>query len=363
MKYSLILLFVLITLFGVNRAAAMPDSIPTQPKRHIGKTLLPIVFYLPETGWAFGGLGQTSFRWQNEPQSSRPSQVILAAAYTLKRQILLYSSYQLYFKEERYRLIGELGYYRYFYPFYGIGPGTKLEDREYYRVNFPRFYNRFITRIGRGHFLGFGFKYDYFDIVHIVPGGIVDRGPWFGKKGGHALAGTISYLQDLRNHLYYPTRGRYLDLRLEGARAGWLSSESYLKAILDARIYIPLGDRAVLAVQYYEAWASEHTPFYYLPYISATPGIARGIRDRRYMDQHILNLQLEVRFPIYRRLYGVIFSSGTQVGKRWSRQSIKWAGGAGLRYVVDRVEQTRMRLDIAGNREGLNFYLTFNEAF
>jgi hypothetical protein len=43
--------------------------------------------------------------------------------------------------------------------------------------------------------------------------------------------------------------------------------------------------------------------------------------------------------------------------------NIKWAYGAGFRYIIDENERNKIRLDLGFTGEEFNFYITANEAF
>ena len=111
------------------------DSI--QPSRN-NLFAIPLVFTSPETNWSFGALGTYTFRFKGESNTSRPSQLSVATAYTLNKQILFYVPFRLYWKDEKYLTYGELGYYKYNYFFHGIGNDQNPQFEELYDVNFPR---------------------------------------------------------------------------------------------------------------------------------------------------------------------------------------------------------------------------------
>ncbi len=355
---SILVLFYFLIAFTVS---AQQDTLKKEKK--ITYTALPIAFYLPETGFAFGGMGSVAFRFKGEPKNSRPSQIILGTAYTLKKQLLIYSPYQFYFKNEKNRILGEAGYYRYFFNFYGIGPNSRKEHKEIYRVNFPRFYNRYIRNIKGAHFGGIGFKFDYFDIVEIAENGIINQNELIGREGGSMWMTSLSYIFDNRDHLFFPTKGFFIDFNIDTSIDGFISPHTFSKSTLDARGYHAVGKKMVLAHQFYLSYATNTTPFYYLPYVSASPGLARGFPDRRYTDYFIGHWQSELRYPIFKRFNGTVFTGLSHIGDDPTNNAFKISGGLGLRYELNKKEKTRIRLDVGFNTEGFNFYLTFNEAF
>ncbi len=362
MKIKLTLIGLL--LFTIGNLIAQEDSLSIVKKeKRINYTALPIVFYLPETSFAFGGMGMATFRFKGEDKESRASQIIIGGAYTLKKQLLFYSPYQFYFKDEKNWVLGELGYYRYFFNFHGLGPDSKKENRETYQVNFPRFYNRYIRNIKGRHFGGMGFKYDYFDIVKLKEGGLLEENQYLGTNGGGTWMTTLSYIFDNRDHLFFPEKGFFIDLTTDLSTEKFISPYSFARTTLDARSYHKIGKRLVLANQLYFSHATDGTPFYYLPYLSVSPGVGRGYADRRFIDHYIGHLQSEIRFPIWKKFQGTTFIGLANVGDTIQSNSLKISGGMGLRFVVNKKEKTRARLDLGFTPEGFNFYITFNEAF
>jgi hypothetical protein len=92
----------------------------------------------------------------------------------------------------------------------------------------------------------------------------------------------------------------------------------------------------------------------------------RGINNRRFQDNAELSLALEYRFPIAGRFGGAVFgSTGTvapDLGEIFS-SAYKNAAGAGLRYIINKRDGVRIRMDYGISSEGGNFYFTIKEAF
>lgn len=120
----------------------------------------PIVFYQPETNWAFGLAGAINFRWKNQEESMKPSQVQMLFGYTLEKQIIAYLPFSLYSNRENWWVKGEVGYYRYFYRFYDLGNQTLNEQRENYRADFPEFRLNLYRLLGGNFYMGVGLGFD-----------------------------------------------------------------------------------------------------------------------------------------------------------------------------------------------------------
>jgi len=152
--------------FGLS---AQNDSISSvyNAKEDFSVSAFPIAFFLPETGLAFGGLGMTVFNAGKE-KAWRKSQVQLGVAYTLKKQFLLFVPYELYLKNN-WKFSGELGYYRYFYNYYGIGVNSLENDLETYDANFPRLISSLLYRFNDKILAGFLYILYVLDIPKVGP--------------------------------------------------------------------------------------------------------------------------------------------------------------------------------------------------
>jgi len=331
--------------------------------KKVKNTVLPFLFFLPETGFAFGVTGITTFRFNGESLESRPSQIIYSAAYTLKNQLLFYIPFEIYKKENRIRYKGELGFYKYFYNFYGIGNNSLAEDLENYDVVFPRVDFNYSRSDVEHLFFGGGFKYDYFNITRIDSAGLLMTNEPVGFEGGHKLNLLLNAFYDNRDNVFSTSKGLYAELRYERGLAFLWSDFDYGKLNLDVRYFIPIKKDLVVASQFFSSHASNGAPFFDMPYIS-TPSVARGFSDRRFINYNIFNLQTELRFPIKGRFKGATFVSSTFVPDAFDIAAFgpRWSAGLGIRYEVDKAEKTRFRLDIAYG-DAFNFYLTANEAF
>lgn len=332
--------------------------------KNVQLTALPVLFYLPETGLGYGGLGLSTFRLNGEPTESRPSSVQLALTFTSRKQLLLFLPYEIYLDDEKWRFIGELGYYQYFYNFYGRGINSKQEDLETYDADFPRFRFSALREIFPNISIGLGYEFDGFNVVNIAEDGLLDTSNEIGKEGG-----TISNLgfvafYDQRDNIFFPTKGLFIQASVFSSAKFLGSDFSYQKLELDTRYYKQLKGNHILAGNIFLGTRSKDAPF--LDLNSLGTKRTRGHNNRRFQDNAELSAVLEYRFPIKGRFGGVVFgSSGTvapSLGETF-RNSYKNAVGTGLRFTVNRQEGTRLRVDYGVSSEGGQFYFTINEAF
>lgn len=324
----------------------------------------PVAFYTPETAFGFGGIGIGTFRLPNEPIDTRPSSIQLGLSYTTKSQFLLYAPFEFYGDEEKWRLEGELGFYKYFYNFFGLGIDSKEEDEETYEVTFPRARVSLFRELLPGLFAGLAYEFDAFYNLKINDGGILEATEVPGKGDGTVSNIGVRALYDTRDNLFFPTKGFYIQGNVFTSSKILGSTFTYTKYELDNRYYQKVGDKQVIAANLFMAGSTDGTPFYDLYYLGSKR--TRGINNRRFQDNAELSLALEYRFPIAGRFGGAVFGSTGTVASKLERtfsSSYKNAVGAGIRYIINKRDGVRIRADYGISSEGGNFYFTIKEAF
>ncbi|MGB1103173.1 MAG: hypothetical protein ACPG21_06050 [Crocinitomicaceae bacterium] len=128
----------------------------------------------------------------------------VGVAYTLKRQVLNFVPYELYFKQN-WKLNGEIGYYRYFFNYYGIGRDARAEDLETYDANFPRLLSTLSYRIRDPFLLGIQYRFDLFDIPRTDS--LLTANQPVGVDGDMVSSIGISASYDTRDDIFYPRSG------------------------------------------------------------------------------------------------------------------------------------------------------------
>jgi len=323
---------------------------------------IPVLFYLPETGL---GLGATVINTKQRNAETRPTQFLISAVYTFKNQILFFAPFELYGQANKNRFKGELGYYIYFYNYHGLGRNSLKENLENYNVNFPRLDFNYARLISPDLYLGVGVNSDYFNITKIKASGLLDTEQPIGYDGGSKANLYAFLLYDSRDVVNAPYQGDYIELRFSTNLPSPLADFTYRKWRADFRKYLPLNEKMILAANFTLDHASEGTPFFDLPYL-ATGQFARGINDRRFINHTIVFLQTELRYNIYKKLYGSAFATANAIPDRlwsWIDQEPVYTFGLGLRYELLSESRTRLRLDAAVGDESFNIYFTINEAF
>ena len=371
----------LIPATSANAAEGMIQSADTTaPAKPFSIFPLPLIYYTPETRFAFGVAAAVTFRFRRDTaRTIRPSQVTVGAAYTQNKQVLFYVPFQLYYHQNRYFAIGEVGYYKYNYFFFGLR--DRETPKETYGVNFPRIRLSLYRRLtgsanGRGLYAGLRYQFENYDVTDVAPEGVLASGTVPGGLGNRVSGGGPGLFYDTRDNVLYPARGVVADLSYMAHGRGIGSTSDFGRYVADIATYHPLSSKTTLAMNYVLSLTTGEAPFSALSFLGGTKR-GRGFYEGRYRDDNLALVQAEIRQHVWWRLGVVAFGSvgvlGTSVRGAAYRNDFlrfnqpKGTYGAGLRIRINN-DKLNIRADYG---RGLpqtgtgasGFYLTIGEAF
>jgi len=366
MKFSKNIKYLLVCLLLCSNLAASTTGNLADTTKNYSFIVLPLVFSSPETSFGFGGATNVTFRFDGEKSTSRPSQFQLGFAYTLNKQFLSYLPFQLFFKDEKYKVYGELGYYRYVYFYFGNGNHTLKSDREIFNVNFPRIRLNGLYGINKNWFVGLRYWMDDYDVVKTAEGGLLATDDSIiGRTGGLLSGAGLVVNYDSRDHLFTPRQGMLAELVLFGNQKILGSNFNFQKIYLDIAAYFPIAKNHTLAAQIYTEMTTGDVPFNQLSLLGGTKRM-RGYLEGRFRDKQYLASQVEYRFPLFWRLGMTAFLTtgrvAPTVGELFDAQWY-YTYGLGLRIMLDTEARVNLRIDAGFGKETSGFYLTFGEAF
>ncbi|MFT4664439.1 MAG: outer membrane protein assembly factor BamA [Polaribacter sp.] len=360
------LLTILLFCWNTNLAATeyeVPEADSSKQKNY-KLIVLPLVAFTPETNWIFGAAGNLSFRFKGESPESRPSQVLAGGAYTLKKQILSYLNYQLFFRQEQYKLYGEFGYYRYMYPYFGVG--NELENElENYEALYPRVRINVLYLICPKLYGGLRYWMDNFNITDTQEDGLLESTEVTGAAGGLLSGLGLVFNYDSRDNIFAPSKGSYAELVLFNNAKTLGSDFSFAKYTLDASAYFSNKWKQTLALNVYSEFTFGEVPFNQMALLGGTKRM-RGYIEGRFRDKQMLILQGEYRIPLFWRMGAVVFAGMGRVGDKvedLSLDDLHFNYGGGIRFMLDEKEKLNLRLDVGVGEDNVGFYLTFGEAF
>ncbi len=300
------------------------------------KLVIPLIFYAPETRLGFGAAGLLGFRFASEDIDSRPSNIQAGGAYTLENQLLLYLSYQTFWKDIDWQSYGEIGYYRYSYFFYGIGNDPGQRGEELYEGNFPRIRLHLLRRLTGKLYGGIELWLDDQRIMNVEEGGLLEGGiitvP--GAQGGRAFAPGIMLSYDSRDQVNYPGNGIFAIFESRFSPKGLGSEFNYWRSSLDARAYLTLPWNHITASNLYIENIEGEAPFFAMATMGGNKRM-RGYYEGFYRDRKYATLQFSYRMPLFWRFKLHLFGAVGGVGREWqeiSREDIRSTYGADLRF-------------------------------
>jgi outer membrane protein assembly factor BamA len=324
---------------------------------------LPVVYYLPETSLAFGFAGVATFK--NNANQKKYSLVQMAGIYTLRNQFLFTTLFDIFLKNDDYRIIGDIYLSRYYYNFYGIGRSSQKNDFERYFTFYPSTKLSIYRKINTKIKLGLLHQYQGITDIDYIEGGTIDRLNPIGKDGGVVSNLGMGLLYESRDNVISPAKGNFFEFQFFNATPTLGSDFEYYKFNIDTRKYIALGKKLTWANQVFLSQITGDAPFYDYNQVGSTFKM-RGMSERRYRDKALLAMQSELRMPLYKRFRLNFFGSLGHVGTTISEipiQDLDYTYGMGLRYLLNKEDRSMIRVDLGKNREGLNFYFTTSEAF
>jgi len=362
------IIFCLTLLLGANYQAGAQGSSradTTDPYKPV-YTVLPLVYYTPETGLSLGAGGVMTYRYRSDKPTSTPTQIQIGGAYTLKNQILSYLSYRTFWNDDQFLAYGEVGYYRYIYKYYGIGPSTKPEDEEMFSFTLPRLRFNFLYKVFPKVYVGARYWYDDFNIYEVDTGGMLDTQPITGKNGGRAAGLGFVLNIDSRDNQLYPTDGWFVEFVALPHRSAFGSDFNFNRYSLDVATYFTFFDDQTLAVNFYGESNTGDVPFHQMAQLGG-PRQLRGLYQGRYRDNNDILFQTEYRWMFLERWGAVAFYGIGNVAPEISAYQINKSVhtyGGGLRFKLSKERKANIRGDVGFSPgEGVKFYLTFTEAF
>jgi outer membrane protein assembly factor BamA len=325
---------------------------------------LPLVFRTPETSWGFGAGAAYNFFMKSDTLGVRPSQVQAGAVYTLEEQVLLYFPFQLFFNQNQYLLSGELGYYYYFFRFYGTGNQTSVEKEEFYLASFPRLKLALAWALQPNFFVGLTYDYDRFEIQETAAGGLFDQRAFIGEAGAVISEPGFQAIYDSRDAIFYPSQGFFIQNDFYFSLSGNELTFPYGGFRIDARWFHEIFHHHIIAFQVVHEQQFGSVPFFRLAGLGG-PKISRGYIEGRFRDQSLYQMQGAYRFPIIWRFYGEVFASLGEVAPSFKGlfRNAHWSAGVGVRFRVDTSNKLHLRADFAFGEDQSGFYLTVGEAF
>ena len=359
-KYFFIF-FALITcvLTGISQT----DSLRPKKKRYMISGF-PVLYYTPETRFAFGAAGICTFNFKKDSLNAPRSSFNLGFAYTQNKQVLFYLPYFLFFKNRTYQLYGEIGYNKYFYNFYGVGNNQSKDYVEKYGVEFPRIRVTALKKLADHFYGGLRYAFDKFSLFDLDTTGQLIKKDIPGSKGGIVSGVGVVAVYDNRDNIFYPSKGFFGELVVYHDDKITGSSFNYTRIALDVTKYFSYKEN-ILALNLYSIYSDSDLPFFQMGNLGGLKKM-RGFYEGRYRDNNLLVFQAEYRRHLFWLLGFTLFADAGQVAPRYDTfndKNWRYTYGAGLRLTLDKAQKINLRIDAAIGDNKILPYFTIGEAF
>lgn len=318
---------------------------------------VPTIGYSPETRTYVGAVTLFTFNIHND-SATRTSNAEVEFNYTWNKQLILEAGWNYFSKQEKWFTQGLIHYSKFPDLYYGIGPATPETNKVVFNSNRFVLETAVLKRTGKKIFSGLHVKYINYAAVSAPTGNI--KYTELASSSTFGLGCTV--LKDTRNNLLTPTSGMYV----YGNCSYNISQSNYPQFTLDVRYYITGKKKFTWANRLINDWSLGTPPFYDYAFLGGDK-LVRGYYFGRYRDNHLCAWQTEFRLPVVGRLglatlggLSALYSAQHPIA--W--QHLRYNYGVGIRFKVDKKENTNLRFDYAiGHHPNSGFYVSFGESF
>lgn len=350
-RISVLLFFLLIFSYSIY-------SQENKPTRKVSVLPVPALGYSPETKTYVGAV--TLFTFHNPDSLTRSSNASVEFNYTWNKQLIFESDWNYFLPEEHWFTRGLIHFSKYPDLYYGIGFNTPASNEVNFQSNRTIIDADLFRNIKNNYFVGSGIRYSAFSNIEYLKDSLI----YTELQSENTFGLKVLFLNDARNNILSPTKGDYFEF----GNSFNFSTSFYLKMTLDYRYYFAFGenDKHTLASRFYQSSVFGNPPFYDFAEIGGDEFV-RGYFLGRFRDKNLSSLQIEMRNHLFWRIGIATFGGISMVYKNINQienESFKPNAGFGFRFLVDKKENTNLRIDYAvGAQNQSGFYISFGESF
>ncbi len=353
MKQNFVLLITVILL--------LKFEVQAQHKKDKKISVLPVpaIGYSPETKTYIGVV--TLFTIKNLNDSlTRSSNAKIEFNYTWNKQLVLETGWNYFLPEEQWFTRGLMHFSKYPDLYYGIGFDTPESGEISFQSNRIIFDVDLFRNLKDDLFLGLGFNYSSYNNLEYLSDFVFY--PELKEQDNFGL--KLIFLKDSRNNILSPSKGNYFEFN----NSFNFSASFYVKSTVDYRHYLGFGENKqhVVAGRFFHSGIWGNPPFYDYSKIGGDKYV-RGYFLGRFREKNLSSIQLELRNHLFWRIGIATFGGLSLMYEKISmmeNESFKPNFGLGLRFLVDKKENTNLRIDYAlGADNQSGFYISFGESF
>jgi Omp85 superfamily domain len=364
---------------GTTPADKKPDEKKPDEKKSKEPSfaVVPGPFYNASLGLGVNVIPMLVFHPNKKDEVSPPSMAMLNLLYAIKppfddageRQSFAgVAMTRLYLDEDRWRVVGVVGYVNMFQEFYGVGETATSHPQFNYRLEQVIAVAQVYRQVfWKGFYVGGLLGASFFHTKSHTPedAAVLES---IGSGSDWRVSPNVGLLSqyDSRNNKYYPSKGVYFNLRMNGSV--FKEGEQYFLIAPGFNQYFPLlggTDRLVLAYRVFGQFGWGNLPISaYARY--GMRGTTLGYETGEYMDKKMAGVETEVRWIIWKRIGA---EAGGGLGKVFSEFSkfpdaawLPGVWGSGTFKIMEK-QDVRARATVAYGKSGTLFYFAVGQNF
>ena len=336
----------------------------TANERTVSIVPFPIFAYSPDTRFV-GGVGAIiNSAPKDRNDDSKEDNIKILTFYTQNKQYELMTESEYYFWDNFLQVRCKAKMRKTPSEYYGIGPDTPISMKEKYTYKSLALFFAPLVRVIDGFYIGPVFDFRRYKVDKYEANGEIDNissGSRLTKTPG--IGGIISY--DTRKGGFYVYSGELVELNFVQYTAEMGGAFNFNKFSVNLKKFYQLYS-SVICGQIYTEILNGDMPFYSHPSVGGDDiNQLRGYLYGRHADKFLTNIQVEYRFPVVWRFGMVLFAGAGEAEHKFSAFTShpRAAGGAGIRFMVDKESKANLRLDLAYNGSEVLAYFNVLEAF
>ena len=324
----------------------------------------PVFSYSPDTRFTGGAGAIINSAPKDQESDLKEDHIKIIAFYTQNRQYELMAESEWYFLNDFLQVRCHTNMEKFPIEYYGIGPDTPISMKEKYTYKSVSFFFTPLVRVIDALYIGPAFDFTRYTVKKYEVNGEIDKISADSRLTNiFGIGGIVSY--DTRKDGFYIYSGELIEIGFTRYAEKMGSSCNFNKFSVNLKKYYKLYS-SVICGQIYTEVISGGIPFYSYPSVGGDDiNQLRGYLYGRYVDKFLTNIQIEYRFPLVWRFGMVIFAGAGEVEHKFSAFTShpRAAGGAGLRFMIDKESKINLRLDLAYNGSDVLTYFNILEAF
>jgi len=348
------------------------EAVLKKMNTNLNFVIVPGPVYNSATNLGFAILPMFTYNVSRKDSLSPPSSTSALLYMNFYGSWFIAAQQNLYFGQNKWRMISSIGYGDLRTKFFGIARDTAVvRNNDYVFVNQKTF---IFTLSGyRKIYSGLygGLEYSYFNInlrgVDSTASSAVNKAGV--DTGNHSESQLIpGFVWDNRDDIFWSSRGFYSHLNFHFGSHWLLGDHDYFLIsgfVSGYHKLLPHSKKLILAWRFFMQGSWGDVPYYQLANFGSGDGF-RGYTHGKYVNHSEVNAQLELRYDLWKFISITGFlGSGKTFGQISDFGQSVWlhSGGVGLYLTVIRSRNIRVGLNLAISRHDYGLYVGLNQSF